>query len=299
MTRWLLVTLLVLCAACSRSAAEPAAVPCSRIVSLAPSITETLFELGLGSHLVGVTRYCTWPPEATKIAQIGGWYDPSLEAILGVRPDTVFHLPEQQDIAEKLRAVGIVTVALPAKELDDVAATARVIGKQCGAAKEAAAFVARIDAALTQVAEKSAGKERPTVLVAVGRDRDATGIKGLFVAGQGSFHDELITRAGGQNACTVNIPYPRISAEGVLAMQPDVIIEFISADETSARGYGSQASKAKDTVDDWKSFDSLPAVRNGRVHLVAGDRSFIPGPRVPLLLEELARLIHPDAAVKP
>lgn len=274
---------------CSCTAAkEPVAPVCSRVVSLAPSITETLFELGLGSHLVGVTRYCSWPPEAAKTAKIGGWYDPSLEAILGVRPDTVFHLPEQQDIAEKLRAAGIITVALPAKELDDVAATARLIGAQCGVAKEADAFVARIDAALTQVAEKSAGKDRPKVLVAVGRDRDATGIKGLFVAGQGSFHDELITRAGGQNACTVKIPYPRISAEGLLAMNPDIIIEFISDDE---------AKNA--TADDWKSFDTLPAVRNGRVHLVAGDRSFIPGPRVPLLLEELARLIHPDGAVKP
>ena len=265
------------------AAKEPVAPVCSRVVSLAPSVTETLFELGLGPRLVGVTRYCTWPPEATKIAQVGGWYDPSLEAILGVRPDTVFHLPEQQDIAEKLRAAGISTVALPAKELDDVAATARLIGTQCGVAKEADAFVARFDAALTQVAEKSAGKERPKVLVAVGRDRDADGIKGLFVAGKGSFHDELITRAGGVNACTVGIPYPRISVEGLLAMNPDIIIEFVSDDESKNA-----------TVDDWKTFDSVSAVKNGRVHLVAGDRSFIPGPRAPLLLEELARLIHPE-----
>ncbi len=280
--------LLGLCFSCNRTDTQQKIAGCDRIVSLAPSITETLFELGLGPHLVGVTRYCSWPPEATQIAKIGGWYDPSLEAILGLRPDTVFHLPEQKDIAEKLHAAGIITVALPAQKLDDVAATARLIGGQCGAAKEADAFVARIDAALTQVAEKSAGKERPKVLVAVGRDRDATGIKGLFVAGQGSFHDDLITRAGGVNACTVKIPYPRISAEGLLAMNPDIIIEFISADE----------AKNDPTIDDWKTFDSLPAVKNGRVHLVAGDRSFIPGPRVPLLLEELTRLLFPDT-VKP
>jgi len=271
------------------AAKEPASPDCSRIVSLAPSVTETLFELGLGSRIVGVTRYCSWPPEAAKIPKIGGWHDPSLEAILGVRPDTVFLLPEQSDIAAKLRAAGIATLALPAKDLTDVAASARLAGATCGVEKEAEAFVIRFDAALARTAEKSAGKERPKVLVAVGRDRDGTGIKGLFVAGKGSFHDELIDRAGGRNACTVAVPYPRISAEGLIAMNPDVIIEFISTDE----------AKTNPTVDDWKTFDTLPAVKNGRVHIVTGDRSFIPGPRAPLLLEELARLIHPDAAVTP
>ncbi|HOW50570.1 MAG TPA: helical backbone metal receptor [bacterium] len=273
----------VLCLGCTRTDMQPKTATCGRIVSLAPSITETLFELGLGSHLVGVTRYCSWPLEAAKIPKIGGWHDPSLEAILGVRPDTVFHLPEQSDIAEKLRAVDIATIALPAKELGDVAASARLIGGQCGVEKEADAFAISFDTALTQVAEKSAGKERPKVLVAVGRDRDATGIKGLFVAGKGSFHDELITRAGGLNACAVGIPYPRISAEGLLAMNPDIIIEFVSEDEAK------NASTA-----DWKGFDTVGAVKSGRVHIVTGDRSFIPGPRAPLLLEELVRLIHPD-----
>ncbi|HNT28447.1 MAG TPA: helical backbone metal receptor, partial [bacterium] len=88
--------------ACSHHDTPPPAAPCSRIVSLAPSVTETLFELGLGSRLVGVTRYCTWPPEALKIPKIGGWHDPSLEAVIGVRPDTVLHLPEQNGIAAKL-----------------------------------------------------------------------------------------------------------------------------------------------------------------------------------------------------
>jgi iron complex transport system substrate-binding protein len=272
--------------ACTAAKESTAPAACSRIASLAPSVTETLFELGLGPRIVGVTRYCSWPPDAAKIARIGGWHDPSLEAILGVRPDTVFHLPEQQDIADKLKKAGFSTVALPAKELGDVVTAARLIGAQCAVEKEADAFVTRFNATLTQVAGKSAGKERPKVLVAVGRDRDATGIKGLFVAGAGSFHDELITRAGGRNACAVAIPYPRISAEGVLAMQPDIIIELVSDD----------AAKSA-TAADWAAFDSLPAVKSGRVHLVAGDRSFIPGPRVPLLLEELARLIHPDTVV--
>ncbi|HNT29226.1 MAG TPA: ABC transporter substrate-binding protein, partial [bacterium] len=177
----------------------------------------------------------------------------------------------------------IATVALPAKELGDVAASARIAGSACGVEKEADAFVIRFDTALKQAAERSAGKQRPKVLVAVGRDHDATGIKGLFVAGKGSFHDELIAKAGGENACTVGIPYPRISAEGLIAMNPDIIIEFVSDDEAQT------ASAA-----DWKGFDTVGAVKNGRVHIVTGDRSFIPGPRAPLLLEELARLIHPD-----
>ena len=113
-------------------------------------------------------------------------------------------------------------------------------------------------------------------------------MSGLFVAGKGSFHDELIAKAGGQNACAVAVPYPRISAEGLFAMNPDIIIEFISDDEAK------NASPA-----DWKDFDTVGAVKNGRIHIVTGDRSFIPGPRAPLLLEELARLIHPENGATP
>src|SRR5690606_17941429 len=85
---------------------------CARIVSLAPSITETIYDLSLGSNLVGVTRFCKYPKEATLLPQIGGLLDPNIEAIVSLRPTLVVVLTEQSDIANRLKQLGLKTISV-------------------------------------------------------------------------------------------------------------------------------------------------------------------------------------------
>src|SRR5258707_1060445 len=84
----------------------------ARIVSLAPSITETLFELGLGDRVVGVTRYCTFPPEARTKPQVGGYYDPNFEAVTAARPDLVITLTEHHEVRNELGKLGLAFVTV-------------------------------------------------------------------------------------------------------------------------------------------------------------------------------------------
>ncbi len=272
--------------ACTREAA-PTLSPCSRIVSTAPNLTELFFELGIGSRLVGVTRYCSWPPETRDIPKIGGWYDPSAEAIAALKPDTLFHLPEQQQVADAVKKTGTTPVALPGKTIEDVLEAARLIGAHCHIERTADRFAARFLADMERATVTGKTTE-PRVLVVVGRSPETGPVGTLFVAGKDSFHGALLSRAGAVNACDLPLPYPRISAEGVIAMNPDVIIE-LHADENAPAL----------SPDDWKRLEAVTAVKNGRIHRLTGDRFFIPGPRIPLILEELSRLIYPDAAEKP
>lgn len=273
---------LIIFFACSRESSTPS-VPCSRIVSTAPNITELLFELGLGPRIVGVTRYCTWPPETEHIAKVGGWYDPSPEAIVALKPDTLFYLPEQQQVADTVQKSGITPVALAAKTIDDVTIAAQRIGAYCHCEQSAERFAARFSEALEQATVKKSDNPRPRVLLVIGRSPETGPIGTLFVAGKGSFHDALLQRAGGTNACDLFLPYPRVSAEGVITMNPDIIIE-LSADKANA----------PISPDDWRRLDTVTAVKNGRIHRLEGDRFFIPSPRIPLIIKELVHTIHPE-----
>jgi iron complex transport system substrate-binding protein len=261
----------------------------SRIVSLAPSITEVLFALSLGDRVVGVTRFCDHPPEARRRAKVGGYYDPSYEAIVGLRADLVVLLPEHEGPRAYLAELGIETLAVgnttTAGILDAIAA----VGSRCGAEAEAGRIVADIRARLARVAERTRGLPKARVLVSVGRAMGSGSLKDVYVAGEGTLYDEAISLAGGENACRGGgAKYPKLSAEGVLLIDPDVIVDIVA--DLKAEGSTEDAVLA-----DWRSVPGARAVKEGRVHLISEVYAVRPGPRFILLVEDLARTLHPEA----
>jgi iron complex transport system substrate-binding protein len=261
-----------------------------RIVSLAPSTTEILFDLGLGSKVVGVTRFCDYPSSATSVAKIGGLMDMNYEAIVKLHPDLAVLLTTHRDAQRELSKVKIKTLLTPHEKIADIHEAIRMIGEAC-AAQDAASQ--RLDnlTSRTEVVRRAVEKcPRPRVLVCVGRDASVNELNEIYVAGRHTFYDEIIEAAGGVNAFPDGkIPYPQITPEGVLRINPDVIIDLVT------EHIGPGKKNPEQIVQQWNVVRLVNAVRKHQVFVLNDNDALRPGPRYIQFLEKLAHLLHPDA----
>jgi len=262
---------------------------CGRIVSLAPSITETLFALDLGGDVVGVTRFCKYPPEVSDLPKVGGFIDPNYEAILSLKPDTVIAMTEQEDVAVFLRDKVPNVFTLNAGTVSSILESLQIIGEKCGKtdkAREVAVLLnSRMDAIRRNI--PSNGEKKKKVMITVGRSMGTGSISDLFISGVDGFYDKLIEIAGGENVYRgATIKFPTVSREGILRLNPDIIIEMIP--EPDQFNIDTESVKKE-----WrKHLSSVSAVKTGNVYIFTDDFSVIPGPRFILVLEKLARVIE-------
>ncbi len=260
----------------------------TRIVSLSPSITETLFAVGLGERVVGVTRYCDFPEKVRALPKVGGYLDPNLEAIVGLKPDLVlltpYHGVIQQNLQQLELAFRVVDQRGIARILDSIAQLGR-LGEH---PERAQALIDRIRSRLDRVKTVVKGQPRPRVLVCVGRTMGSGSIKDLHLVGNDGFYSELLEWAGGTNAYQGPLAYPRASAEGLLQLQPEVIIEM------AAGSPGKNDRKVEELIREWESVPLLKAVKEKHLFIFTEAFTVIPGPRFVELVEKLARTIHPE-----
>lgn len=276
MTRFLLLVFLCGAAATVDAQSNP-----QRIVSLAPSVTEVLFEAGLGARVVGVTKYCEFPREVLSLPKVGGYLTPSYEALLALQPDLVVTLPEQADVEPKLTALKIPSLRVDHRSLDGIIRSIVSVGERCGAEATARRAADALRASLASARRISEGRPRPRVLICFGRTGD---FRRLYAAGPGTVHDDLIAQAGGQNVLTSGaISYPTLSAEGVMRLDPDVIIEFAPAGQD-----GSALERQ------WTVLDTITAVKTRRVRVFTEAFLSVPGPRFARFAETIARAIRGD-----
>ena len=263
---------------------------CSRIVSLSPNITETLFALGLGERTVSVTRFCRYPPEAREIAKVGGYLDPNYEAIAALRPDMVFLLPEHEAARTYLDEFDIRHRTVNNKTVSQILDAIQTIGTTCGADGRAEELATSIRSRMNAVRERAHGFPRPRVLISIGRSFGGGALEEVYVAGKNTSYDELISIAGGENAYEgPAIDYPVLSAEGIIRLDPDIIVEL-------ATGIDDRGLDEAAVIEDWKGLPGLEAVKRGKVYVITGDYAVIPGPRFILFLEELQAILHPETA---
>jgi iron complex transport system substrate-binding protein len=259
-----------------------------RIISLAPSVTEILFALGLGDRVQGVTQYCLYPPEAQEKPRIGAHFDTNYEAILSLEPDLIVLLPVSTDARERFAELGLRTREVDHRTLKGILDSIAVIGKDCEVPDRSDALLEEIHARIEKVRRRVAGLERPTVLVSAGRTKGTDKLDEVYAAGRGQWYDDVIEMAGGRNALVEEgIPFPSLTGEGLVRLDPDVIVEMAQVNEE--RGI-----TAESIVGDWDVLPELGAVREGRIHVLSGDHTTIPGPRFVQIVEELARVLHPD-----
>jgi len=256
----------------------------SRIVSLAPHLTELLFTLGLGENVVGVTRYSDFPEEARNIEKVGSYVKLDLERIVSLSPQLVLATADgnPKAVVDKLTEVGIPVYVINTEGIDDIYGNIRSIGEVTGKSVEAHDVAMRLEKRINSIVEKVKGLEKPRIFIQLGIDP-------LYTAGKNTFVDDLIRLAGGRNiAGDIGIKYPVYSREELLNRAPQIIFSTIM---------GSEA--AVDTENFWKRWPSIPAVSNGRIYHVDPDLLNRPSIRIADGLEIIARKIQPQVFEEP
>lgn len=259
-------------------AGQPAPGPESapqRIIAIAPSVTEMLFELGLGNRVVGVGDYARWPPEVGDKPRLGGLFNARLEAIAAVDPDLAVLLPSEERLRRNLQKMGIEVLTVRSETIEDVEAMAIAIGDRCGVPQRARAFSQRWSGLL---APRPLGRS-PNVLLAVTRTPGR--IADVLVAGPGTFLHQLLERLGAVNVMAdAYLAYPQVGLEEILLRRPDVVIELQASPGTY-----------EDLRRDWRDLGEEMSLAPACVRVVAGDHVLLPGPRLPRLYGELRRAL--------
>ena len=245
--------------------------PPKRVVTLAPSLTEIVIDLGARGALVGVSRYDD-AQEVAALPRVGGYLDPSPEAILALHPDLLLVEPSpgNRAVVERLASLGVPVLVLPLKSVADTQVSIRAVGDALGRSQEGAAATARLSDALARL-RSCAGSHGPSTLVIYAWQP-------LVAAGSGSFADELLALAGAKNAAAgLAGPYPTLSVEAVLASEPAIIVD-------ASGGHGGARP--------------LPAIAE-KVRPMRTSALFRPGPRLVEAAEELCAILRPVDGQKP
>lgn len=255
------------------------AICADRIVSLAPSVTETLFALGVGDQVVGVSSYDAYPPAVRRLPKVGSYFTPNLEAIAALRPTLVIGrgVSSNQRETRALRAMGYEVLMVEDDSLPQIEQSIRLTGKRVDKSREADEIVADIEAKVRDVRARVHPYPARRALMLVGHQP-------IVAVGPGTFLDDLFKIAGADNiADATSQQWPHLSIEYIVAMRPEVILD------------GQMGSDPQSPTQFWKAYPTIPAVKNHRVLGYAEDPTLHPGPRVGATLVMIAKLIHPEA----
>jgi iron complex transport system substrate-binding protein len=262
--------------------------PAARIVSTSPSITETLFAIGLGERVVGVSVYCRYPAAVVALPKVGTFLSPNVEIIARLRPDLVLLEPGSTTAATQLQALGVRTAVVGSgHNLEGVFRVVREIGVAAGVDARATELVARIEATLGRVKAAVAGRGSRRVLIIVGR-RTGT-LADIVAVGSGSHLSELAAIAGGTNVlANVAVPYPRISMETLISLSPEVIVDLEAMGDNPADA----EQRARAAEDLWRRQSLVRAAREGQVHVTYDQAFVVPGPRIVDVARQFAQWLH-------
>ena len=261
----------------------PPGPPPQRIISLAPSVTEILFDLGLGPRIAGDTRYCDYPPEALSKPKIGGLLDPDLEKIRALDPDLVIAFRGNPlPVIQKMRGLGLRVFVLEEGEtIGSLFGFLDKIGRVTQRRKEADSLIRALRTRYDRV-EKALGRapRRPRVFLAI------HGL-GFWTSGRASYLTDLVERAGGASvAAGIGKRWVEFGMEQLLETRPEVFVLLVKSEadfQAAKRWLLSQAP-----------LRSLPAIQDGRIFSLDENEASRFGPRIIDVLERLAKILHPE-----
>jgi iron complex transport system substrate-binding protein len=261
-----------------------------RIVSTGPAITELLYALGLGDRVVGVTRFCHYPPEAQLKPKIGDWINPNLEVIASLKPDLVVVQTNPNNLAARLAPLHLRTLEVNDDTIAAIYGSIRTIGETTGTSPRAAQLIDSIRAQLEEIGKRAAQLKPVRVMFVIGRTPNR--LDGMVVAGKASYLDELIRLAGGDNVFRDSVAaYPTVSLEEVMARNPDVVIDMGDMSDT----VNVSDEHKRSVVALWQRASVLTAVKQHRVFAVAADIYVVPGPRVVDAARAFFEMLHPES----
>ncbi len=254
--------------------------PPKRIVSLAPNITEILYSLGLDEEIVGVSNHCNFPEKAKRKVRVGSYISLDFEKITSLNPDLIIAtgVGNTREMVNRLGKLGFQTYVIFPKNFDDILQSIIHIGQVVNRDREARGILEGMKRRSQRVIELTKNLPRPKVFVQIGEAP-------IVTVGKGSFADDLLRLAGGENiAGKEKEVYPRFGMEEILKRSPEVIV--ISS--MNPKG------DYQKILQEWTRWKTIPAVKNGRIYLIDSDLLDRPSPRIIDGLEELARVLHPE-----
>jgi iron complex transport system substrate-binding protein len=255
--------------------------PVRRIVSLAPSLTETIYELGLQDRLVGDTDYCDYPPDAQKKTKVGGAINPSLEQIAALHPDLVLMTKSlnRLETVHSLDSIGISAYATDPHTVAEIISSSRKLAEVLGSPEAGERIASDMQRRLAGLRERIGALPPKRVLFAVWTEP-------LISIGKDTFIADAMRRAGAVSIVDSSLNWPQVSLEEVARLQPDFLVFAASHSETIGPQFESLAG-----LPAWQILD---AIRNHR-YAVISDAVNRPAPRIVSAIEDLARQLHPEA----
>lgn len=252
-----------------------------RIVSHSPSITETLFALGLDEKIVGVSDYGDYPDEAKLKPSVGDYFNPSIEKIVALEPDLVLTDGHSENI-KGLESLGITYFVIDPKDIDGIFKDIELLGKITGTEGRAKKLIDDMNKRMSEIASLVEDAPRPRVFYII----DATDLTLPWTVGPGSFADALITMAGGENAAAkAEGAWVQFSLEEVVSADPEIIML------TAKHG---TAFTSPEVLDGHPVWQRITAVKQDRIYIIEGDLVDRTGPRIVQGLEAMAKIIHPE-----
>lgn len=269
-----LATTLLLCS-CGKPAAPPAVDhPPERIISLAPNITDTLDDLGLGNRLVGISRF-SGTDSVSDLPIVGDFMNINYEAVIALQPDLVVLEKSSDEQKARLEILGIPYLETGSLTIGDILASIRQIGEVCEVEEQAAELIARLERQIA--AARNTPSRRLRTLITFGEFSNASKVEQIYAFGSGCLHSEMLEIAGGDNVISNSRPSVVLSREAIIRLNPELIIELTIGGPTNR----------------WENLSSVDAVRNGKVHVLDGTYTCIPSPGCFIkTLEDLSRIIR-------
>ncbi len=252
--------------------------PHPRIVSLVPSVTETLFMLGLGNHVIARSNYCDYPPIVTNLPALGSLGNVNIEAIARLKPDYVIlsDAQAQSKVHTALAKLKINHLGVPASSLNDIYQSVWDLAERFDANPNAEIWLERMNV-LNEKVKANAPKNAPRILVCAGRDVNA--FDRLYISGKNNFYEGVVKLVGGKNAYSGDLPYPMISLEGVVQMNPDIVIDVV---------IGGSDEDVFNALFQWGNLATVNAIKTGDVHILTETWAVRPGPRIDMLIKTVA-----------
>jgi cobalamin transport system substrate-binding protein len=278
--------ILVLFAFAPDSSADPREESPVRIIAIGPNSAEIICALGACDAIVGVSKFCLYPPELSKKPRVGGLFDPDLEKMAALRPDLLVMRGRSDSIETLCEKLGVHVYHDEADSLAGIEKTVRELGAMLGRDQAARKIVADFRGKLSAIRKRVAGRDRPRVFLTVMRQPQR--LANILTVGRGTFLHEMIEIAGGVNVFgDVEMTYPQVTGESIIASRPAVIIELLPEVEVTPE-------LAKTMRQQWRDLGPLPAVSAKRIYFVTDDHSLIPSPRIVNVIEKVAKILHPD-----
>ena len=257
--------------------------PADRIISTSPSITETLFELGLKDRVVAVTDFCKYPLEACQLPSIGGMINPNMETVVSLNPDLIIHQSGNQKIAKNAKSLAIRTLEVDMGNLAEIFASIKKLGTALNCQESAKKLLLSLNEGITFYQERHLPKKE--VLLLLGDSNDPS--RDLYAVGPGTFLNELLNIAGGNNIVRDSpAQYPKLSKEYIIEKSPEIIIEAGPKSDL-------QQKEIDLRIQEWSRFPTIKAVQNGQIYFIGADYILIPGPRLLKIIARFAQAIHP------